>query len=57
MEPLLALFRIDALSAEAARNTYHVAPDGERFLIKTVWQRNPPAPIHVFVTWTAALRE
>jgi eukaryotic-like serine/threonine-protein kinase len=52
-----ALFEVDSLSREGPRSYYHVTPDGKRFLIKTVWRRNPPSPIHVFVNWAAALRE
>jgi dipeptidyl aminopeptidase/acylaminoacyl peptidase len=51
-----ALFAVPAISRDGARNDYDVTPDGQRFLVKTLWRQIPPTPINVFVNWGAALR-
>ena len=51
------LFAIAALSRRGNRNDYDVSPDGQRFLVRIVWRRNPPDPINVFVNWAAALKD
>jgi Tol biopolymer transport system component len=51
-----ALFAASALSHDEPFNSYDVTPDGQRFLVKTLWRPIPPTPIHVFVNWGAVLQ-
>lgn len=51
-----ALFQTEVTGLVDARNHYVVAADGERFLVNTVVEEPPSAPINVVVNWASPSR-
>jgi hypothetical protein len=49
------LFAAPEMFHRGPRNDYDVTPDGQKFLIRTNWRRDPPAPVHVVVNWSVKL--